>query len=172
MEILFKTIHGSHLYGLNHAESDEDYYTVVRRPRGRRYKWAKQTIVDGVDSMRVDLPTWLRLCEKGVPQALEAMFSPMAEIDNLPFLRHAYVPGGEVRRTYHRTIEKFIMSGEDDFKRRRHAVRLAFNLHDIMHHGQFNPVLTPYQRSQSYGLAKHFDGQELLGIALDIAYRR
>lgn len=64
-DILFKTIHGSRLYGLNHAESDEDFYTVVSRPRGRKYNWAKQSIVDGLDSVVIDFPTWLRLCEKG-----------------------------------------------------------------------------------------------------------
>lgn len=168
-EVLFKTRHGSHLYGLNHADSDEDFYTVVDRPRGARYKWAKQTIVDGEDSLRVDLPTWLRWCEKGVPQALEAMFAPNPLVDKLGPLRAGYRAGGEVRRTYARTIRNFVES--DEFKRRRHAVRLAYNLNDILRYGKFNPHMTPGQIAVANMLAKGLHGEELLKILNEIAYR-
>lgn len=168
-KVLFKTRHGSHLYGLNHADSDEDFYTVLERPRGRRYKWAKQSIVDGEDSLRVDLPTWLRLCEKGVPQALEAMFSTEPMEDNLPFLRASYRAGGEVRRTYARTITNFVYT--DEFKRRRHAVRLAYNLNDLLKYGRFNPRMTPGQIEIANSLALDYHGEGLLDKLWLIAYR-
>lgn len=171
MEVLFKTRHGSHLYGLNHADSDEDFYTVVDRPRGRRYKYAKQTIHDGEDSLTVNLPTWLRICEKGVPQALEAMFAPNPLVDNIPWLRAAFVPGGEVRRTYHRTIENFIMNG-GNLKKRRHAVRLAFNLNDLLHYGRFNPEMSEYRKSMANSIALLEDSDDLLEVCLAIAYDR
>jgi len=166
--VLFKTRHGSHLYGLNNADSDEDFYTVVDRPRGRRYKWAKQTIIDGEDSMKVDLPTWLRWCEKGVPQALEAMFAPEPLVDNLWPLRASFVAGGEARRTYVRTIRNFVEA--DTFKRRRHAVRLSYNLNDILHYGRFNPVMKRGQIQVANWLAERYSGEELLEELLKIAY--
>lgn len=167
-EVLFKTQHGSHLYGLNHADSDEDFYTVVDRPRGRRYKWAKQSINDGIDSMRVDLPTWLRLCDKGVPQALEAMFAPNPLVDKLPSLRAAYRAGGEAHHTYRRTIRNFVEA--DDFKRRRHAVRLGMNLRDLLHSGRFCPVLTAGQRGVANHLAVNYQGEELFEAVMSVVY--
>lgn len=168
-EVLFKTRHGSHLYGLNHADSDEDFYTVVNRPRGRRYKWAKQSIHDGEDSLRVNLPTWLRLCEKGVPQALEAMFAPEPLVDNLGPLRAGFRAGGEARRTYARTIRNFVEA--EEFKRRRHAVRLGFNLRDLLACGRFNPVMTEEQKFLANTLAATLGGEELLEAIYAIAYR-
>lgn len=171
MEVLFKTPHGSHLYGLNHAESDEDFYTVVSPQKRRRYKYSKQTIHDGVDSVVVDLGTWLRLCDKGVPQAVEAMFSTIPLIDEIQTLRAAWYPGGEYRRTYHRTIESFIYSNTGDtFKRRRHALRLAINLRDMMHHGRFNPAMKPSQAKWATFMAKVLDSDDLFDLALRTAY--
>lgn len=167
-EVLFKTRHGSHLYGLNHAASDEDFYTVVDRPRGRRYKYAKQTIHDGEDSLTINLPTWLRICEKGVPQALEAMFAPNPLVDNIPWLRAAYRAGSGVRQTYARTITNFVMDGT--FKRKRHAVRLGFNLRDIGRYGRFNPVLNESQKVIANTLATVLEGEELLERIWRISY--
>lgn len=140
--ILFRTIHGSHLYGLAHAESDKDFYTVVsREKRGARKKYAKQSIKDGIDSMTVDLSTFMHMCEEGVPQALEAMFSPtdMVEIDTIEALRRGYrVNTAKATRTYRRTIRNF---AEGDFKKRRHAARLAINMSEFQETGRFNPQL-------------------------------
>ena len=169
-EVLFKTRHGSHLYGLNHAGSDEDFYTVIDKPRGRRYKWAKQSIIDNEDSLRVNLPTWLRLCDKGVPQALEAMFAPNPLVDKIPSLRAAYRAGGEARRTYTRTIRNFVEA--DDFKRRRHAVRLGYNLHDLLRTGRFDPYMNKVQRWNANNIAECLRGEELFEQIMTIVYRR
>lgn len=168
-EVLFKTRHGSHLYGLNHADSDEDFYTVVDRPRGARYKWAKQSIHNGEDSLRVDLPTWLRWCDKGVPQALEAMFAPEPLVDKLGPLRMAYRAGGEVRSTYTRTIRNFVEA--DDFKRRRHAVRLGYDLRDLMRYGRFDPYMNKVQRWNANNLADCLSGEELFEQVMAIVWR-
>lgn len=144
-DVVFKTMHGSHLYGLNHEDSDQDFYTVVwRGDRGKRYKFAKQDIVNGVDNVTVDYHTWLGLCAKGVPQALEAMFSPVPEIDKLPFFRQAYHVGiSNMRETYYRTMENFVKA--NDIKRKRHALRLYLNYRDASRYGWFNPRLTEHQ---------------------------
>lgn len=168
MEVLFKTQHGSHLYGLNHADSDEDWYTVVAPVKRKRYKYSKQSIVNGVDSMTVDLPTWLRLCDKGVPQALEAMFAPNPAVDKLTALRYSYRAGGEVRKTYARTIANFIEEGS--FKRRRHALRLALNLRDLLGSGRFNPVVKPHEKEWMDLCAIALDDEDLLAVAFSTAY--
>lgn len=141
MEILFRTIHGSHLYGLATADSDLDYYTVIPRVKQSRAKYAKHSIRDGLDSMTVDFSTWLRYCDTGVPQALEAMFSQVPEVDLLTDFRASYrIDTASVVGTYKRTILNF--SRGEKSKQRRHAVRLIFNLNDLLEHGRFNPTMT------------------------------
>lgn len=144
--ILFKTVHGSNLYGLAHADSDEDFYTVLEPQQNSRRKFSRQTIVDGVDSMVVDLPTWLRYCEAGVPQALEAMYSHMPIHDELTPLRAGYRVTTQAWDKYLRTISNFIYvaheQGKKNYKSKRHALRLAINMNEFSHKGYFNPTLT------------------------------
>jgi len=145
MEVLFRTRHGSHLYGLAHAESDEDWFTVVAKKDGTtahtRKKYATHSVVDGLDSVVVDFGTWLVGCEKGVPQFLEAMFSQQPEVDRIANFRASFRVGTGVYQTYLRTIKSFAM--EDTFKHKRHALRLALNMNSIRGTGRFNPTLTP-----------------------------
>lgn len=147
MDVLFRTIHGSFLYGLGHAGSDQDFYTVIANKPRHRKKYAKQTIHDGIDSMTVDLSTFRVYCDMGVPQALEAVFSPFAGIDHIADFRRSYrVDTGAMMERYRRTIKSFSLGG--DFKRRRHALRLCLNLTEALETGRFNPRL-----SQSHATA-------------------
>lgn len=141
MEILFKTVHGSRLYGLAHEDSDHDFYTVVSKVKTARAKYAKQSIIGDTDSMVVDFGTWLHQCEIGVPQALEAMFSKMPLVDNIEGLRLGYTVGTGVWERYLRTIKSFALNEENSFKKKRHALRLAFNLNEMSRYGRFNPTL-------------------------------
>jgi hypothetical protein len=169
MDVLFKTVHGSRLYGLNHAGSDEDYYTVVSKVKTNKAKYAKQSIVDGVDSMTMDIGTWLRYCEMGVPQALEAMFSQMAIVDHIGPLRAQYHVGTGVYERYLRTIKSFALNNEDSYKKKRHALRLAYNMQEMRAIGRFNPTLTPTQRAVC-NLAANRSGQYVYDLALRIAW--
>lgn len=159
--ILLRTIHGSHLYGLNHSNSDIDYYTVVTNKDNRRKAtYAKQTILDGVDSTVIDLSTFMKQVHAGVPQALEALFSQKAEVDVLTHLRKSYrIDTARAVVTYRRTIKNF--SFEDE-KHRRHAVRLCFNLEELIQTGRFNPTLNPTQIEMVYRLAAAEDFQDHL----------
>lgn len=148
-EVLFKTVHGSRLYGLNHAGSDEDFYTVVTKTpvdtsfnRQTRARYAKQTISDNEDSFVVDFGTWVEMCKSGVPQALEAMFSDMAIEDRIPEFRTAFRAGPACWERYLRTIKSFALAEDDSIKKRRHALRLALNLREIIERGRFNPTLS------------------------------
>lgn len=176
-EVLFKTVHGSRLYGLVHENSDEDFYTVVtkrnadhRYGRQERARYAKQTIVGDEDTMLVDFGTWVEMCKSGVPQALEAMFSEMAVEDKIAEFREGFRAGTGVVDRYLRTIKSFAYSEVDPFKRKRHALRLALNLNELLKTGRFNPTLSPVQANVISNMA-HRDADEVYAIALFLAWQ-
>ena len=141
MTVLLKTVHGSHLYGLNHEGSDLDYYIITSSGN------SKQSIKDGIDTNTVSFDKFVRLCFDGVPQALEAMFSQVAEIDEIPYFRNGYRAGGsKVIDTYRRTIKSLSYDERHTVKYRRHAMRMALNLSDIVSYGRFNPTLSGTER--------------------------
>lgn len=171
--VLLSTVHGSHLYGLAHAGSDRDTYTVVTRAphvahNGTKARYAKQKISGDTDSFVIDLSTFMLLCDKGVPQALEAMFSPVADVDLIHALRGSYRCTTAVLPTYLRTIKSFLMAG--DYKRRRHGFRLALNAADIGHYGFFNPRLCEADAEWISDLAKPEDTQAAWDLAQDMVH--
>ena len=146
-QTLLLTVHGSHLYGLSHENSDMDFYRVVAKdPEVNsfghvRKRNALQTVAGGIDDAVFDWKTFAIHAHNGVPQALEAMFSPVATVDVLSAYRagfHASVQSMSTR--YIHAIEKF---ASFEFKRRRHSLRYALNLREaIAQNGRFNPVLS------------------------------
>lgn len=138
--ILFKTTHGSRLYGLANENSDQDFYTVLDKVKTARARYAKQKITDTEDSMAVDFGTWLNMCVNGVPQACEAMFSQMPIVDTIAEFRAGYRLGTGALERYLRTITSFCMT--QDPKRKRHGLRLALNAFDFQRTGRFNPTLS------------------------------
>lgn len=169
MEVLFRTVHGSRLYGLHHAGSDYDYYTVVSKVKTARAKYAKQSIVDGVDSVVVDFGTWIGQCQLGVPQALEAMFSDQIIIDKIGPFRHNFYVGTQCWDRYLRTIKSFALDEENSFKKKRHALRLACNFQDLRRWGRFNPQLVMDDVDAINDSAKN-DPQQVYDLALGIAW--
>lgn len=176
-ETLFKTVHGSRLYGLAHAGSDEDFYTVVTKKqtdtrfgRQTRARYAKQKIIGNQDSMVVDFGTWVEQCRSGVPQALEAMFSemPVGE-DRIADFRTQYRVGTEVYERYLRTIKSFALAEDEGIKKRRHALRLALNMREMARTGRFNPTLSQEDARYitEYATKSH---EDVYGLALCIAW--
>lgn len=138
--VLFSTPHGSRLYGLAHANSDNDTF-VVHPSSARR---ARQTIVGSEDLMRMNFEYFLQHAAVGSHQSLEAMFSRQATVDHFRELREGFfATGPEVIERYLRTAKKFATS--DSFKKRRHALRLLLNLRDITRYGRFDPTLSAKQ---------------------------
>lgn len=175
MDILFKTIHGSRLYGFSTDTSDYDYYTVVAkkvRHNNKQYRarYAKQKIIGDQDSMVIDFGTWMEQCKHGVPQALEAMFStaPVGE-DRIADFRRSFVCGKGVYNTYLRTIKSFALSEDDGIKKRRHALRLALNMREITERGRFNPTLSAEDARWITDMA-HKSHSDVYGLAMYIAY--
>lgn len=171
MKVLFKTQHGSKLYGLDHAESDDDWFVVVAKKDGTtshtRKRYARQSIIDGVDTTVVDFGTWLAGCHKGVPQYLEAMFSRVPEVDQISAFRNSFVATHTCYETYFRTIKSFAL--QEGYKHKRHALRLALNLQDIGRYGRFNPTLSDEDRAYISDMA-HKSHEDVYGLALCLAY--
>lgn len=167
-EVLFTTVHGSRLYGLAHAGSDEDFYTVVSKVSSKKARYARQSIVDGVDTMVVDFGTWMEQLKFGVPQALEAAFSDMATGDHIAEFRNDFRAGSQVWPTYLRTIKAFSYSDDNPYKRKRHALRLAINLREMRECGRFNPTLTENDAKFISRMA-HCSPKQVYGMAMHIA---
>jgi predicted nucleotidyltransferase len=168
VDILFKTIHGSRLYGMSHEGSDYDYYTVVDKVKSARAKYSRQTIIDDQDSVVVDFGTWVDQCKVGVPQALEAMFSQMAVEDKLTEFRTSFYAGTTTHERYLRTITSFVYATKDVYKRKRHALRLAYNFVDLKRYGRFNPTLAK-DRFESISLKAYQDQDSVYAFAMALA---
>ncbi|QNN98349.1 nucleotidyltransferase [Streptomyces phage LilMartin] len=141
MTVLLRTIHGSHLYGLAHAGSDKDIYEVITTKRTKRKRNIKQTIVNGVDKTTVDLSTFMHMVDECVPQALEALWTPVPDVDEIHQFRTQYrVNRAKMKEVYIRTALNFA-KGESP-KQKRHAIRLLLNLGAALEYGKFNPQLS------------------------------
>lgn len=148
MTVVLTTVHGSNLYGLNHATSDFDTYEVVLTG------CTKQRVVGRFDLATVTLRDYLKQVEKGVPQALEALFSPVKVVEPewaayFASLRPDYYSTVD---TYQRTIRNFLEGGT--VKRWRHAVRMSFNLRDFRAEGVFNPRLDAGRKAVVQGVER------------------
>lgn len=168
--VLFKTIHGSRLYGLSHENSDYDFYTVVDKVKTAKAKYSTHKIVDNEDSVVVDFGTWVNFCTRGVPQALEAMFAtdPFVQKDKVADFRAGFRVGtDEVLDRYLRTIKSFAL--QDDFKHKRHALRLALNMRSLREHGRFNPTLDRVSAELVNSLAK-LPAEHVYNDALALAW--
>lgn len=135
MQIL-RTVHGSHLYGNNHSESDHDFFEVHLHGK------ANQKVTGDLDITKMPLDKFLSSVDKGVPQALEALYSPVAVLQSpyAPLLQSLRPSRYKALETYRRTIYNFYLAG--DIKRRFHALRLCHNLHELWEFGKFNPRLS------------------------------
>ena len=158
MTSVLSTVAGSHLYGLNHASSDYDTYEVVLTG------CTKQTVVGRFDLTTVTLRDYLKQVEKGVPQALEALFSPVKRVEPewaayFASLRPDYY---STLAIYQRTIRSFL-EGETS-KKWKHAVRMSFNLRDIRAEGLFDPRLDVGQRAVVQSVERHNMAENLVKL--------
>jgi len=145
MRLLFRTVHGSHLYGLNHPGSDNDYFEVYENVPRNKHRWAYQTIKDGLDVTQMNLSTWLHYCDMGAHQSLEAMFSNSPMFDTMTEFRQSY------RLNTFNFVQRYLdtayaFSRNMELKPQRHALRLMWSLQDGVEYGRFDPVVTPRRR--------------------------
>lgn len=153
---VFRTEHGSHLYGLAHEGSDRDTFIVMFEDWGK----ARQSMSGKDDVVRVGWQTFLDRAMSGSHQSCEALFSQRkvwtpAGRGLLPLIEGVVVTGGDVMEKYERTIKKF---AHGDFKKRRHAARLALNLRSLRTYGRFNPELTEEEKRYTRLMAEYSGG--------------
>lgn len=137
--LLFRTIVGSRLYGTNRPDSDYDWMEVYSSMRAR----PRQVIQGDDDTIKVTLSTFMTLASEGRHQYLESMFSPQAEVDMFYDMRRNFYPDtAKTVNLYRRTINKF-----GDHKARKKdkamqtALRMTYNLEELLQTGRFDPVL-------------------------------
>lgn len=163
-QLIFETVHGSHLYGLDHAGSDRDIYRVYEGTGVH----LKQSIGED-DVVRGDLEAFIRRAQTGSHQSCEALFSPVKEYAPGgeekwgPFLEGFRVTGRDVFEKYERTIKKFCYG---DYKRRRHAARLHLSLMGLRREGRFNPRLDEDEIRWVTLMADAYSGDDLKGVLL------
>lgn len=159
--LVFTTVHGSHLYGLNHADSDRDIFEVVHGNQKARQGFYE----DGTDYTRIGLDAFIRYAKEGSHQSLEALFSNEKVWHDeryRPMLEGIRVPAAAVREKYARTIKKFCYG---DFKRRRHAVRLYYFLVWLEELGGISdPRMSDLEISVANNLAESYGGDGLWEI--------
>lgn len=159
MTELFRTVHGSRLYGMDTDSSDLDLFIVTDSTAPR----AKHRIVGREDRVTVGLETFLRRVAEGSHQSVEAAFSRVKCWTDegaayRPMINGLLVGGPDVYEKYERTIKKFCFG---DFKRRRHAVRLAFNPGELRREMRFNPKMSELQITAANLWAKELEGEAL-----------
>lgn len=159
-ELIFSTVHGSHLYGLAHADSDDDVYYVTEGKGKTLYQR-----VDGFDDYVIGtLDAFLHRAYTGSHQSVEALFSNEKqwgigmEEKYGAFMNSIRIRGSEVFAKYERTIRKFCFGA---YKRRVHAARLACNLRDLRECGRFDPMLTDMEAALCKGYAAAYEGEKL-----------
>ena len=157
-QLLLRTPHGSRLYGLAHADSDHDTYEIYA---GKEKSAQRMNGKD--DSFTTSLSEFLKMCDAGTPQALEAMFSSQKETapEYDAFFAGYRAGSAAMLDKYTRTALNFSKGerGQDyshsrSFKQRRHALRLCLNLADGLAFGRFNPTLTEAEAQELTRLAE------------------
>lgn len=138
--LLYKVLIGSRLYGTHRKTSDYDWIEVYSSMRTR----PRQTITDEKDTIKVNLSTFMTLAGEGRHQYLEAAFAPRTETDMFYDMRRSFYPDtAKTVNLYRRTINKF-----GDHKARKKdkamqtALRMTYNLEELLERGRFNPVLS------------------------------
>lgn len=168
-----RTCHGSNLYGLVHADSDEDVYVVADIPMTRPVQKT-----DGFDDQTIiPLDAFYAACWDGEPKALEALWSPSAELSPVltefarSFKASGYKAELHVRSRISRYRRTYLTTEAPEsfkaFKFRRHSLRLAIQLRSINDCGRFNPVLNRNSRDLINRLAADYTDPEAFDTLMD-----
>ncbi len=162
--VIFTTPHGSHLYGLAHAGSDNDSMIVYADERPAKHRKNGED-----DVIHVGIYALLEMAQSGSHQFVEGIMSQQKTYHDetwRTYIEGFQIPAGQIAEKYERTIKKLCF--EDSFKLRRHAVRLWCNLSDMRIHsqGRFNPTLPNREILFISKMAKDYRDQELRQILL------
>ena len=161
-EIAFTTVHGSRLYGLDHAGSDKDSMIVYNDHRRAKHKKNGDE-----DVIHVGIFDLIEKAYDGSHQFVEGIFSQKKTWHDetyRPLIESLVIPGAHVAEKYERTIKKLCY---ENTKLRRHAVRLWLGLNQLRASGKMNPTLNAVQASNVRLLADFARDDTLKSFLLD-----
>lgn len=179
MKVLFKTIVGSNLYGLNTPTSDVDFrgfgFPDVDEMIGLRKCEQEENKNLDEEGTIYALTKYFHLLIKGNPTILEVAFADrkfhqvstvegreICEFVKAHFLtKHLFKPFNAYFLAMQRDINKLKTSGDRlelikkfgyDTKAASHCVRLGYQCYDIMKQGHFNPTLQGQQQENCFAI--------------------
>lgn len=149
-ELMFATAHGSRLYGADELSTEIDTYQIwLRPPRRKERKVAAAQRIEVIGAAQ-----FTKLVAEAQPRALEALFSPMSEIDSTDhalFFSAINTTPEKALATYTEAIMGFARRASP--VQRLHALRMCRNLSQLIITSRFDPRLTPEQRELSRAIA-------------------
>lgn len=179
-----KALMGSHLYGLNTAESDKDYLGVFIRPTSEVLSFfhnEETYVTKEPDTTLHELKKFMYLAAKGNPTILELLFVPEYEILTIEgsiLVNHKdYFLSNHVRDSFggyayqqavklqKREAEGYVGFGPELKKRyakhARHCFRLLRQGRELLETGSLNPVL---ENPEEYFALGNLPSEELVRL--------
>lgn len=155
--LIFSSVAGSRLYGMNNAQSDTDVRGVFLAPQDQLIGIVPlvetQELTDH-DTVYHELRKFLRLAAKGNPTIIELLFTPSTHwLTNHAYWNEIYSVRGlflteQTKRQYAgyiysemRAIKEDARAGKNVGKRLSHVYRLLHQLESILKLQTCNPVL-------------------------------
>lgn len=148
-EVIFATVHGSHLYGTAHSDSDIDLYVVVQDGIQNQKKYE-----DDTDIMLIDLKNFFIKMNEGAHQAVEALCSPYSvwneESYYTPMVKRVYPTRTSFVRKCLSATKSFRKRVEDGEKGNitkilRHADRLEQSA-ILMMNNNYSPIYQKFDK--------------------------
>lgn len=140
--LLYRSLIGSRLYGTHRPDSDYDWIEVYSSMRPK----PRQKVIGETDTIKVNLSQFMHFASSGRHQYLESMFNPdRQETDMFYDMRMRFYPDtAQAVNLYRRTIANFgNRKGRKTEKSNKTALRMTYNLEQLLEYGRFNPALDP-----------------------------
>jgi hypothetical protein len=153
--LLTRIITGSRQHGFATEYSDLDLFEIYTSiddfdgPK-RGHTREKHTLIDGRDVVACTLSKFMERCMAGSHQALDVMFAAEAEVDRIEALRKGFHVGPNAVEAFIHTIREMV--DQRTPKRNRHALRVAFNLQEMIETGRYTPELSEEVREEIHAI--------------------
>jgi len=165
MKVILKALVGSHLYGLDHEDSDYDYHGIYVEPTSKilsLHKPEDTRVTKNPDTTMHEVEKFMRLAAKGNPTILELLFCPEYEIYTeeaqwlhdyrdaflsnairASFGGYAYQQAVKLQKRENEGLIGFNPAVKKRYaKHARHCFRLLRQGKELMETGTLNPVLS------------------------------
>lgn len=142
--LLLKVITGSRQHGFAGENSDFDVYEIYSSKEdfpSRSGKPENHVMENGVDLVQMTLSRFMERATYGSHQILDIMFAKNPEVDHITALRKGFIVSSYVYLKFIQVIIDLVYAG--DMKKMRHALRIAYNLKELVETGQYVPELSP-----------------------------